>query len=122
MQPEEYSASHQIFQMFLSLGGILVTLFCLSFIFKKFILKRTQVANEAGLVKVLERRALNPKSALYVVEVMGKTFLVGESPAGLVSLGQMEGNLEEFIPPPKPALQKLSFASILKNLKKASSK
>lgn len=72
--------------MVLVLAGLVALLY-----FAAFVMRRLRDSQMAGLNKtsdivILERRALSPKGAIYLVDVKGKQFLIGESPNGLVNL------------------------------------
>lgn len=108
--PEEYNLQGKIYNMVFSLGALIVGVMVVTFVIKKLTQKRREAANAAGSIKILEKRAINPKTYLYVVEVHNKTMLIGESGAGLVSLGELTP--EEVVASPDPA--PLSFTHILK--------
>lgn len=107
---EQYKLKDKITSMLFSLGVIVVSIFVLTFIIKKLNRKRIDAANAGSAIKILERRAINPKTFLYVVEVHNKTLLIGESPDGLVTLGELSPGTEELPLQQAP----LSFTQILK--------
>jgi len=73
---------------------VLLTLILLSalafYLFKKFASSRMQQANHFRNIKILEKRAISPKSMLYLVEVGGKKMLIGESQLELRSLSSLD--------------------------------
>jgi len=80
----------------LSLGAILVILLILSWIVRRLLNTRIEQANVTSSIKVLEKRYLNPKAVIYVVAIGNKNIIVGESPQGLVNLGEIRGEMTEF--------------------------
>lgn len=89
--PEE--GDNRFFQEFLNmlttLGLIVGTILLLSWFLKKMVHSRIQQVNTTSIIKIVERRSLSPKSALYLVEIFDKQILVGETPNGLTTLAQV---------------------------------
>ena len=86
--PEEFDFSKKIIHIMLILSVMLVLLFIMSKMLKKVFTKRSLIANSQNSIKILDRRNLSQKGMLYLVEVAGKGFLIGESTsAGLENLG-----------------------------------
>lgn len=81
---------NEFLNMLFVLGGIIALMLVVAWILKRVLSTRELQMNETSVIKVLERRALNPKSALYLVEVHGKGLIIGETPNGLSSLGEIE--------------------------------
>ena len=107
---EQYNLQSKITSMLFSLGAIIVSVMIVTFVLKKLARKRLSAANVGSSIKIVEKRSLNPKTALYVVEAYNKTLLIGESAAGLVALGELDHLPEELSQEPAP----LSFTQILK--------
>lgn len=74
--------------MLTTLGLIVATIFFISWFLKRMVNTRIEQANTASIIKIVERRALSPKSALYVVEVYNKQILVGETSSGIKTLAE----------------------------------
>lgn len=75
--------------LFVLIGLLLFT--CLGvYLFKRFSTNRLQQSNHARNIKILEKRAISPKSMLYLVEVGGKKLLLGESQLELRHLSGLE--------------------------------
>lgn len=67
--------------------AIVIVVFVL---FKKFSASRMSVANHAKSIKILEKRAISPKSMLYLVEVGGKKLLLAESQLEIRNVSHLE--------------------------------
>lgn len=60
--------------------AVLIVFFILTFhMFKKMSLSRINTANQNKMIKILEKRALSPKTVVYLVEYDNKKMLIGES-------------------------------------------
>lgn len=88
--------SGELVQLALSLGTILVVLLILSWIVKRFMNTRVEQVNQSSNIKILEKRYLNPKALIYLVSIGNKNIIIGESPQGLVNLGEIRGDITEF--------------------------
>ncbi len=81
--------------MLTSLGLIVVLIFLISWFLKKMMNTRIQQMNVSSDIKILERRALTPKTTIYILEVKGRGIIVAESINGLTRLEQFNvGNKE----------------------------
>lgn len=102
-------------RMMMILGCILGVVLILAWLLRGFLNKRVQLANESNLIKILERRNLSQKSMIYLIEVHGKQFLIGDSAAGGVEYltecpkEQQRSTLTE----PEDKASKTSFMEIL---------
>jgi flagellar biogenesis protein FliO len=70
---------HAFVKMFLLLIALLFLIFLTFWMFKKFISARLHQANLTKSIKILEKRALSPKSILYLIEIEGKKVVISES-------------------------------------------
>lgn len=75
-QPEYKPA---FLKMFLILFALLVLVFLTFWIIKRMMGVRLHQANLTKNIKILEKRAVSPKSLLYLIEVDGKRFVISES-------------------------------------------
>ncbi|MES2345567.1 MAG: flagellar biosynthetic protein FliO [Chlamydiota bacterium] len=66
-------------KMALTLGGLLVLIFLTIFVLRRLGRGRLGGNFSSRSIKVLERRALSPKSVLYLVEIGGKQVVIAES-------------------------------------------
>jgi len=82
--------------MLSTLGLLLAVVLGCAYVLKRTLNARMMQMNESSVIKILERRSLNPKSIIYLIEVEGEQMLVGESSSGLHPLG----SLQKAKPPP----------------------
>jgi flagellar biogenesis protein FliO len=80
---------HEFLKMMAILGFILVILFTVTWFLKRFLNVRVQQINATSPIKIVERRALSPKTAIYVIEVYDKHFAFAESHNALAVLGEV---------------------------------
>lgn len=87
-------------QQFLKMMGTLVLLILLillaAFVFRKTLNTRLGQLNKKSRIKILEKRALSPKSSLYLIELDQQKLLLGESAHGLHSLMNLPNNDPSF--------------------------
>lgn len=75
-QPEYKPA---FFKMFSILIALLVLIFLTFWLFKRIMHVKLHQSNLTKNIKILEKRALSPKSLLYLIEVEGKKIVISES-------------------------------------------
>lgn len=123
---EEESKNYNYFEEFLNmiftLVFVLVLILGTIWFLKKMTRTRLQNLNRSTGIKILERRALNQKSSLYLVDILGKGVVISESPAGIQVITEfppgtdiellLEQEYAEF--QPKPTL----FTNVQNSLKK----
>lgn len=83
LREDEDRFFYQFIKMLGTLGLLIGFMLFASWFLKRLLNTRVQQMNTTSYIKVIERRALSNKSSLYLVEVQGKTFVVGESMQGL---------------------------------------
>ncbi|MDN3504169.1 MAG: flagellar biosynthetic protein FliO [Rhabdochlamydiaceae bacterium] len=76
--------------IFFILGLILLLLWLV----KRFSSKRFTALNQQKYVKIIEKRAISPKTMLYVIEIGGKHLLISESQFEVEFLSQIETQSE----------------------------
>lgn len=81
--------------MLTTLGLMVVVLVGISWFLKKMLNTRIQQANSNSLIKIHERRALSPKTAIYLLDICGKGIVVAESQNGVVHLADVSISEEE---------------------------
>lgn len=86
-----------LYQMLTTLGLLLLVVIGVAYFLKRFLNQRMEQINADSDIKVLERRSLNPKSAIYLIEVEGTKMLVGESASGLHDLGKVGANFSQIL-------------------------
>lgn len=87
--PEENSGRFmtEFFKMLFVLGGMVAVLLAISWYMKRLTSQQFSKGNDQNLIKVIERRSLSARTMIYMLDIEGKTFVVGETPQGLVRLG-----------------------------------
>lgn len=93
-QPEDHFYG-QFMKMLGTLGLLIAVMLLASRSLKRMLDTRVQGLNDNSLIKVLEKRPLSNKSFLYLVEIEGKTFVVGESMNSVNLLTVLENKHEE---------------------------
>jgi flagellar biogenesis protein FliO len=86
-----YNYVNDFVNMLLSLGAVIAVLFGVLWVLKKMMRSRLSYLNETSAIRVLEKRILNQKAALYLIEVLGKGILISESTAGIQMVSTIEG-------------------------------
>jgi flagellar biogenesis protein FliO len=80
--------------MLMTLLLVVVVLLIISWFVKRMLQVRTQQENSSSSIKVVERRMLNPKVAIYLLDVMGQGIVIAEFPNGITRLAEFPLNLE----------------------------
>lgn len=120
---KEYHFWDEFLNMILALAFIVTLIMVTSSMLKRLSRNRMHQANSANLIKVLERRALTPKSSIYLIEVAGKAFVIADSAAGVQPLTELPlgTDLEEVSPTSKGGALKFSFREIIQRKLRQSS-
>lgn len=84
----------EFFYMLFILGIIVVMLYIGAWMFRRMLAQRNQQMNITSNIKIVEQRTLSPKSALYIIEVFGKSMLISESMNGVKFLSEVPENQE----------------------------
>ncbi|NGX61578.1 MAG: hypothetical protein K940chlam9_01065 [Chlamydiae bacterium] len=82
-QEPNFNYMADFFHMLLTLGFIIVLIVITVFFLKKMMRSRMHALNKTTGIKILEKRSLNTKSSLYLVDILGKGVVISESPAGI---------------------------------------
>lgn len=98
--------------MIVTLMIIVGLIFISIIVLKKIMRSRLLQVNRGAKIKILERRPLNQKASLYLVDIMGKSIVVGESQAGIHLISELGETVEEEVAEPAPVF------SLPKTLKK----
>jgi len=67
------------FKMLLILIALIALIFLTFWIFRRLMRMRLTQSNLTKNIKILEKRAISPKSLLYIIEIEGKKILISES-------------------------------------------
>jgi flagellar biogenesis protein FliO len=97
--PEETHTDHfftELLNMASTLGLVLLGLLIITWLLKRTVSARVEQLNVTSAIKILERRSLAPKVAVYILEIWGTRLIVGETPAGLVRLGELPAEAGKF--------------------------
>ncbi len=118
LEGQSYNYMGQFVNMLLTLGFILILIFISVYVLKRIMRSRIHQLNRSTGIKILERRALNSKSSLYLIDILGKGVVISESPAGIHVVTEFPGDvkvekkLEELLEEPSDI--KISFKEKLK--------
>jgi flagellar biosynthetic protein FliO len=82
----DYDFTSEMLNMVTTLVLLLLGMLALSWVIKRFLSAREQQMNETSGIKILERRSLHPKAAIYLIEVGGEEIVIAESPMGITRL------------------------------------
>lgn len=80
----------ELLNMLFVLGAIVGLMLFVTWILKKMMSHRLVQGNVESQIKVLEQRALTPKSILYLIEVDGKKIVIADSPHGIRRISEIE--------------------------------
>lgn len=72
--------------MLASLGLIIAFIFIVSWFMKRFLNTRIQQMNTTSPIKIVERRALTPKTSIYLLEIQERSLIIAESTNGVTLL------------------------------------
>lgn len=83
---------YNFMQMLTSLGIIIVLLFLISYFFRRMMNARMIQMNTSSSIKIVDRRSISPKTAIYLIEVEKKNIILAESSNGVILLDSHEGS------------------------------
>lgn len=101
--PNADSFMAEFLTMALLLGLTLAGMCILAWFLKKFLNSRMHYSNQTSAIRIVERRALGPRSMIYLIEIEKRQIVVGETPAGLTHLGEITPSPERR--PPEHSLK-----------------
>lgn len=84
----------ELWNMLSMLGLVFLVLLLLLWLSKRFLASRRAPVDKENSIHILEQRTLSMKSTLYLIEVDGARWLVGESPTELTSFGRLDGRMD----------------------------
>lgn len=85
----------EFFNMLMTLGVLLGVLFAISYFLRRMNLTRVQTANDSSIIKILDQRALSPRSSIFLVQYGNEDFLIGETTNGMTLLNRTESEKKE---------------------------
>jgi flagellar biogenesis protein FliO len=111
-ESQSYNFWGEFVNMIATLVFVLILIVATIWLLKKIMRSRTQTLNRTNGIKILERRPLNQKAALYLIDILGKGVVIAESPAGVHLVTELpedvkvEALLEQLQEAQKPRLFK----------------
>lgn len=78
----------ELVNMLITLGCIVVLLAALMWIMKRMQTSRVRYANEASIIKVIDQRALSPKTSIYLLQINQKAIVVADTQSGATRLAE----------------------------------
>ncbi len=84
----------EFLNMLIYLGALLAVMMLLMFILKKMLANKLDQTNRSSGIKVLEKRQLTPKTAIYILHVLGKEIAIAEGSHGVTKLGEIPAEEE----------------------------
>lgn len=97
--PSTDSFMAEFLTMLLMLAMTLIGMLIVAWLLKRFLYTRLAQANQTSGIRVEERRALGPRSLIYLVEIEGTRIIIGETPSGLSRLGELPPKNHVVTPP-----------------------
>ncbi|MDF2550421.1 MAG: hypothetical protein K0S07_1488 [Chlamydiales bacterium] len=89
-EAEKIGLAGELTSLFTTLALFITVLVLAAWLIKKMLQSKIQQMNESAAIKLIERRALSPKTTLHLINVQGKGFLLAESPAGITKIGDFD--------------------------------
>lgn len=93
-QGQDYNYLSDFINMLFTLAFVIVLIFVTVWVLKKILRSRVQTLNRTNGIKILERRPLNQKSSLYLVDILGKGVVISESPSGIQVITEFAENVK----------------------------
>lgn len=93
-ESQSYNYWSEFVNMVVTLVFVLILIFAAVWLLKKIMRSRVRTLNRSNGIKILERRPLNPKAALYLVDILGKGVVISESQAGIHVVTEFPENLK----------------------------
>lgn len=91
----------EFISMVATLGLIISLILIFAWFLKRMVNTRQEQANETSIIKMIERRSLSPKTAIYLLEIEGKSLIIAESPSGVTRLSEYDTPEEKEAEPHK---------------------
>lgn len=79
----------EFLNMLVTLSLIIILILIAAWFLKRMLNTRMQQVNSTSPIKILERRALTPKTAVYLLDIHGKGFVIADSQNGVTNLGEI---------------------------------
>lgn len=85
----------QVAKIFFAMASLLVIMILASYLIKQLTHARHLQMNRSHSIKVVEQRALDPKTTLYIIKAHSKSFLVASSSGQIQPIGEVPSVEEE---------------------------
>lgn len=105
----------EFLNMLATLGFVIGIILLAAWFLRRLLNTRLEQINTTSTIKIIERRSLSPKTALYLIEIYEKTVLIAESQNGVTQLAEFADNKEE--PATTSGTLPQSFSKILEKEK-----
>lgn len=79
----------EFISMLFALGLIIGLMLVIAWALKRMLHTRMHQMNTSSAIKILERRTLNPKAALYLLDINGKGIVIAESSVGIHQVAEV---------------------------------
>lgn len=89
-----YNYVGEFINMMLTLGAVIAVILLSVWILKRLMRAKLHQLNRDASIRILEKRALGPKSALYLVDVLGKGIVLADSPSGLSLIKEFPNDVD----------------------------
>lgn len=93
--PENSRFWNEVVNMMATLGLIISLILVAAWFLKRMLNTRQEQANTTSIIKVIERRGLSPKTAVYLLEIEGKSIVIAESQNGVTVLSNYDSPADE---------------------------
>nr|QIQ10893.1 hypothetical protein OJOKFFHK_00036 [uncultured bacterium] len=93
----------EVVNMMATLGLIISLILIAAWFLKRMLNTRQEQVNTTSIIKVVERRGLSPKTAVYLLEIEGKSIVIAESQNGVTVLSSYDSPAEEETTPKIPS-------------------
>lgn len=98
---------NEFMSMLTTLGIIVALVLIATWFLKKMVHSRIEQMNTTSIVKIIERRSLNPKTTIFLLDIKGQGVILADSANGVTRLGDFDINEKE--------TEKPSFKEIMNN-------
>lgn len=88
----------------------------LSFLFSKYLSKKSMQINGANYMRVIDRMAVGQDRSILIVEIQQKYYLVSNTAQNITILKELEGFSEPVVSDTAPKNFSESFQTVLKNM------
>lgn len=99
--PENSRFWSEVVNMMATLGLIISLILIAAWFLKRMLNTKQELANTTSIIKVIERRGLSPKTAVYLLEIEGKSVVIAESQNGVTVLSSYDSPVDEEEEKPK---------------------